>query len=166
MENHCIIIFGVSGSGKSTVCKLLSELLSLPFLDADEFHSQENIQKMESGTALTDHDRIPWLKAINTSLLEIQNNGFVLACSALKEGYRVILQKNIKKPIWVYLNGSYDQIYHRLKNRKDHFMDPELLQDQFETLEIPEYGIAVSIEYSPREIVNQIIDQISERSKI
>lgn len=156
------IVFGVSGSGKSTIGKLLAEHFSIPFLDADDFHPSDNIQKMRSGTALTDQDRLPWLKTINTILSSQQSAGWVLACSALKESYRQTLSSGFPEIHWILLDGSYQDIFVRLHHRQNHFMNPTLLQDQFDTLEIPEYGFKASIEYSPTEIVHQIIDKISE----
>ncbi len=155
-----VIIFGVSGSGKSTIGKLLAQKLNVPFLDADQFHSNENIEKMNSGIPLTDKDRLPWLFSINERLKNSQNDGWVLACSALKESYRTILNNDLKDIHWVLLNGDFDQIASRMAERKDHFMSPSLLKSQFETLEIPEYGIEVSIDYSPSQIVQQILDHI------
>jgi carbohydrate kinase (thermoresistant glucokinase family) len=162
MNKQCLIIFGVSGCGKSTIGQLLSDQLTLPFFDADDFHSKENIRKMNSGIPLTDADRLPWLQSINNHLVKNQNQGFILACSALKESYRKLLETQIDQITWVYLKGEFDQIYERLNNRKGHFMDPDLLQDQFDTLQIPDYGIMIPIDYSPAEIVQQIINHISE----
>ncbi len=162
MIPHCIIVLGVSGAGKSTVSKLLSNSLSIPFLDADDFHPKENILKMKSGIPLNDADRLPWLKTINDALHKKKETGFVLACSALKEEYREILQSNIDTIKWVYLYGDFDLISSRIRTRENHFMNPDLLKDQFDTLEIPEYGFKVSIEYPPKEIVQQIINHISE----
>ena len=33
---------GVSGSGKSTIGKLLSQEFNIPFFDGDDFHPKEN----------------------------------------------------------------------------------------------------------------------------
>ena len=52
---------GVSGSGKSTVGKLLSTKTGALFFDGDDFHPKENIRKMASGTPLNDEDRRGWL---------------------------------------------------------------------------------------------------------
>ena len=81
---------GVTGSGKSTIGKLLAERLAWVFLEADEFHSPENIAKMHNGIPLTDADRLPWLDAIHARLvaLHAQGKDVVLACSALKQSYR------------------------------------------------------------------------------
>ena len=59
---------GVSGSGKTTVGKALAEQLGFPFLDADDFHPQQNIAKMQAGKALNDTDRQPWLEQLNLEL--------------------------------------------------------------------------------------------------
>ena len=57
-----IIIFGVSGAGKTTVGKLLARELGWRFIEADDFHPAANIEKMRSGHPLTDEDRWPWLE--------------------------------------------------------------------------------------------------------
>ena len=61
MKNQIIFIIGVSGSGKTTIGKLLSKKTNLPFFDADDFHPKENIAKMNAGIPLNDTDRTPWL---------------------------------------------------------------------------------------------------------
>ena len=73
---------GVSGSGKSTIGKLLAERLSLRFFDGDDFHSEKNVQKMSLGQPLTDHDREDWLASL--AELIFAEKPIVLACSALK----------------------------------------------------------------------------------
>ncbi len=156
-----IIVLGVSGSGKSTVASLLSQHLNVPFIEADDFHPEANIYKMKSGIPLNDSDREPWLKALNQHMKDYSVTGFVLACSALKEPYREILMHGIPSIHWVYLDGNFEQIYHRMQQRS-HFMKPKMLQSQFEALEIPKYGIHCSIDYPPEEIVNQILNQLSE----
>lgn len=116
---------------------------------------------MKSGTPLNDEDRKPWLDTLNSELHKRSETGFVLACSALKEQYRKLLSDGIWGIRWIYLDGSFDTIFKRMKER-EHFMKPEMLQSQFDALEIPEYGIHCSIEYPPEEIVNQILEQLSE----
>src|SRR5688572_26054973 len=93
-----IVVFGVTGCGKSTVGRLLARELSLPFYDADNFHPDANVRKMAKGIPLTDKDRAPWLEnlAYQMKLWEKEKGGAVLACSALNERYRSILQTDGK----------------------------------------------------------------------
>ena len=41
-----LVVGGVSGVGKSTIGALLSQVLGLPFYDADDYHPAPNIEKM------------------------------------------------------------------------------------------------------------------------
>ena len=63
-----IIIFGVSGAGKTTVGKLLARELGWRFIEADDFHPAANIEKMRSGHPLTDEDRWPWLDCLRKQI--------------------------------------------------------------------------------------------------
>lgn len=153
-----MIIIGVSGCGKTTIGKLLADKIQLPFIDADDFHPEENIQKMTNGIALTDQDRLPWLQNINAALKNYtEQKGAILACSALKESYRTRLSEGIDAIDWIYLQGDIHLIRARMERRANHFMDVNLLQSQFETLEEPSHGLHISVEKSPEEIVTQIL---------
>ena len=142
---------GVTACGKSTVGKLLAQQLSIPFIEGDEFHPPENITKMSTGTPLTDEDRYPWLEALSRELkIHEQKGGAVLACSALKEVYREILQREVHEKItWIYLEGSESILRERIRKRNGHFMPEELLHSQLITLEIPSYAYCFSIEKEP-----------------
>ncbi|MBD2253310.1 gluconokinase [Nostoc parmelioides] len=157
-----IIIMGVSGSGKTTIGKMLAESLHWEFYDADSFHSLENIEKMRRGIPLDDADRIPWLQSLQTAITNwLQNNrNVVLACSALKASYRqfLLLDTDIKL---VYLQGTFELIQTRLKKREHHFMNVELLTSQFASLEEPDDVIRVDISQSPQVIVQAIITMIN-----
>ncbi|MDY7020969.1 MAG: gluconokinase [Cyanobacteriota bacterium] len=153
-----IIVMGVSGSGKTEIGQQLAESLDFQFKDADEFHSHENIDKMEKNIPLTDEDRQPWLETIQTEIdrwLQ-QNQNVVLGCSALKAKYRQMLWRDSENMKLVYLQGSYTLIEERLKNRQDHFMKADLLKSQFSDLEEPKEGIWIDISQTPSEIVKQI----------
>ncbi|CAL2081746.1 decarboxylating NADP(+)-dependent phosphogluconate dehydrogenase [Tenacibaculum sp. 190524A05c] len=161
--SNLIVVMGVSGCGKSTIGNSLSQRMEIPFLDADDFHPKANIEKMSRGEALTDNDRLPWLQALNAELkTRIKSGGAILACSALKEEYRKILSDNITTIQWVFLEGSFDLIKKRIETRSNHFMDATLLQSQFDTLEIPNYGIKVSCEKSPEDITNEILREMQK----
>jgi len=162
MGVNIIYIMGVSGSGKTTIGKLLSEKISIPFFDADEFHSTANKEKMKTGKPLTDEDRSGWLITLNQLAREQQEKqGAIIACSALKEKYRKILSAGIAAPvIWVFLQGNYELILERMKTRTGHFMPPEMLSSQFETLETPSKAITVDVAGSPEKIVATVISKI------
>ena len=154
-----VIVGGVSGSGKSTIGKLLSEKLKLPFYDGDDFHPQSNIEKMANGQALTDQDRQPWLLELAEHLsLWQKQGGAVLACSAFKESYRKTLSSIEKDQIhWVILTASEALLKERLANRRDHFFDQRLLDTQLAALETPDYGLVIDVASSVEETVEQII---------
>lgn len=156
------IVMGVSGSGKSTIGKMLASKLNWGFSDGDAFHSPANIEKMSKGIALTDADRIPWLEAMENAIaLWLQEDrNMVLACSALKSSYRQILLCDAQQVRLVYLKGSFESIRKRLETRQNHFMNQDLLESQFATLEEPESAICVDISQSPDAIVQQIIQNL------
>jgi len=158
---HLIIIMGVSGTGKSTIGEMLSEKLQLPYHDADNFHPEANVQKMRQGIPLQDQDREPWLHLLSDKLEEWSTTGAILACSALKEKYRLTLSKSNQLPInWVHLAGSFDIIRQRMLARSDHFMPDSLLQSQFDALETPDYAIRIDITDKPDVIVEQIMTNL------
>jgi gluconokinase len=155
-----VIIFGVSGAGKTTVGKLLARELGWRFLEADDFHPATNIKKMRSGHPLTDEDRWPWLERlrqrIGDSLAAGQNA--VLACSALKRVYRDRLRVSDEVK-FVFLRGDYARVEKQLRSRHGHFMDPALLRSQFDDLEEPqrdENVLTIELGRTPEQIVRAI----------
>ncbi len=162
-----IFIIGVSGVGKSTIGNLLSKKYSISYFDGDDYHSEENIKKMSKGQSLNDDDRYGWLLTLNQlakKQLKVQN--CIIACSALKEKYRDLLSKDIETNVkWVLLDGSFDQVLNRLKNREDHYMPISLLKSQFKTLEKPINALKIDIGLTTEEIVETIKKQIFNKSE-
>lgn len=148
---------GVSGTGKTTIGKLLSKAHGYPFFDGDDYHPKENIEKMSSGQPLNDNDRKSWLQSLNTLAHNQLKSGAIIACSALKEKYRNTLSLGITEQIvFIYLKGTFEHVKNRLESRKGHFMSSVLLQSQFDTLEEPDDAIEISIELSPEKIIKTI----------
>lgn len=154
-----VLVMGVSGSGKTTIGRLLADVLGWSFQDADEFHPLTNVEKLRRGMPLTDEDRLPWLRQLRRLIrgwIQAQRP-VVLACSALTCRYREILLEGVEDRVrLVYLKGSLDLIERRLAGRKNHFMDRDLLASQFETLEEPGEALVVDIDDSPDRIVAHI----------
>ncbi|XP_070761177.1 probable gluconokinase [Enoplosus armatus] len=151
------IIMGVSGCGKSTLGAFLSEKLGWPLHEGDDFHPQENIEKMARGEPLTDQDRLPWLLKLHEVIKRERCSGSnaLVACSALKHLYRQILlygskalapssapDQDIPPPtspdvFFLFLHGDYDLLYQRMVARNGHYMREHLLRSQFDVLEPP-----------------------------
>lgn len=154
-----LLIMGVTGSGKSSVGSTLAKRLGWVFLEADDFHSAANKEKMHRGMHLTDADRLPWLDAIHAELQHqtAAAKNVVLACSALKEEYRRRLTAGLDVKL-VYLQGSRKLIADRLQHRAGHFAGEAILDDQFATLEEPgNDALIVDIQETPEEIVEKIL---------
>ena len=155
-----IIIFGVSGAGKTTVGKLLARELGWHFIEADDFHPAINIEKMRNGRPLTDEDRRPWLERLRQEIEQslVVRKDVVLACSALKRAYRDRLRVSDAAQ-FVFLRGDYALVENQLRGRHGHFMSAALLQSQFDDLEEPrpdENALTIELGRTPEEIVKEI----------
>ena len=155
-----VIVFGVSGAGKTTIGKLLAQEVGWHFYEADDFHSRANIEKMHRGIPLSDEDRWPWLESLRQLIersLEAGENA-VLACSALKRAYREPLRVSDEVK-FVFLHGDYALIEKQLRQRRGHFMSPELLRSQFADLEKPkpdEDLVTIELGRTPQQLVDEI----------
>jgi gluconokinase len=165
-----VIVFGVSGAGKTTIGKLLAEELGWQFYEADDFHPRANIEKMRSGLPLTDEDRWPWLERLREQIMRslAAKENAVLACSALKRVYREHLRVSgdVK---FVFLRGDYALIERQLRRRRGHFMNPALLQSQFADLEEPqpdEDVLTIDLGRSPQELVDEIKAKLNLRTTV
>jgi gluconokinase len=156
-----LLVMGVTGSGKTTIGRLLAERLGWTFLDADDFHSADNKQKMGRGVGLTESDRIPWLDVTHAELRRLDASGrnIVLACSALRDDYRRRLLAGVSGTV-VYLTGPEAVIRARVRQRPGHFAGESILRDQFTTLEEPANAIAVSVTAPVEQIVTSILARL------
>ncbi len=115
---------------------------------------------MHSGYPLTDEDRWPWLERLREQIKRSVAAGenAVLACSALKRAYRDRLRVS-EEVKFVYLRGDFALVEKQLRSRRRHFMDPDLLQSQFDDLEEPqpdEHVLTVQLGGTPEEILIEI----------
>ena len=150
------LIMGVAGSGKTTIAQKLTEEINAFLIEADDYHSKNNIKKMSSGIPLNDEDRYDWLVKIREEIIKRQKTqNLVVTCSALKEKYRSIL--NVKNYYLVYLKINKETARKRINNRRDHFMPDSLVESQFSILEEPKKAITLDQSLNPNEMVNQLM---------
>ena len=158
--NRVYVMMGVSGCGKTSVGQALAERLDCPFYDGDDFHPPENVAKMSNGMPLNDDDRYPWLVRLHDLIGEhlVRGETAVLACSALKKRYRDQLRAGNDGLVIVYLAGSYELIWERMTRRQDHYMKAEMLQSQFDALEVPAASEALIVNIAQG--IDTIVDSI------
>jgi carbohydrate kinase (thermoresistant glucokinase family) len=145
-----VLVMGVTGSGKSTIGRLLAARLGLSFHDADEYHPPANRAKMAADIPLSDADRWPWLEHLAELAADWESQGgAVLACSALKQAYRDVLLKQVQAARIVYLDLSRVDAELRLEARRgQHAIVREfarLLDGQYRDLEPPDQARALRV---------------------
>jgi len=163
MSPRLLIVMGVSGSGKSTIARMLAETIEGTYLDGDDYHPKKNIDKMSQGIPLNDDDRWPWLE-IFAKAMSKQTNKTIGACSALTKAYREHLTKAAGEPIlFIYLDGSKELLLERMSSRDGHFMPSSQLDNQLETLEKPdssELSLHVDISNTTQQIVTELLTKL------
>jgi gluconokinase len=169
LSPRCVIVMGVSGSGKTTVGLTMAERWGDEFLEADELHSANNVHKMASGIPLNDDDRWPWLRAIGQQLRDAAAAGHctVTACSALKRDYRNLLREYVPTAFFVELDGPVDLVAERVLSRHHEYMSASLLHSQYATLEpleADELGLRVDASLGVDEIVSVVERALGARS--
>jgi gluconokinase len=160
-----VIVMGVSGVGKSTVAKGISTTMGWTFAEGDAFHPAANITKMESGHALTDEDRWPWLRLIGDWISAEAEEGrsAVITCSALRRAYRDLLREGRPSVRFCHLVGGEDLIGDRMAHRQGHFMPASLLHSQYATLEPlepDEPGVVVPVDGEAAEVLRRVLDAL------
>ena len=166
-----LVVMGVSGSGKTTIGKMLADRFGWAFEEGDLLHPEANVAKMHAGIPLTDKDREPWLEAVRLWIDKQREQGKpgIIACSALKRAYRDFLRQNRNEVHLIYLRGSRELIAQRLARRRGHFMPAKLLESQFAALQEPkddEVAIIAGDALPPGAIVDEIISQLLSKGLI
>ena len=160
------VVMGVAGSGKSVIGAALAHALGVEFVEGDEYHSPENVERMSRGVPLTDDDRAGWLGSLAARIREAKDAGvgLVVSCSALKRSYRDILRAGAGDLSFVFLEGERALIAERLAGRREHFMPISLLNSQLAALEDPspdENAWVGDIRKSPQELVTAFLARVS-----
>jgi len=156
------VVMGVSGSGKSSLGQQLAAALQVPFIEGDQFHSEENIARMRNGIALGDAERADWLQTLAGEIgrARQQHGGYVLSCSALKRSYRDRLRQGDPALRLAHLHGDTALLAQRMAGRNAHFMPPALLASQLaalQALQADEAGLVLDIRHSSAEILASIL---------
>ena len=159
-----VVVMGASGSGKTTIGRLLAQRLECEFLDADDFHPPSNVAKMAAGVPLEDADRWPWLERLNKELhrREVSGRSAVLACSALKQSYRDRLAAGLARFELVYLRASAELLRARVADRTHRYMPASLLDSQLATLEPPARAIEVDAAQLPERCIELAATALSK----
>lgn len=160
-----VILMGVTASGKSTIAAELVRLTGWSFAEADDYHSPANKAKMHAGLPLNDADRTPWLASLHGVIVEWVNKGEngIMTCSALKQAYRDVLTGGLPEGTcrFVLLEAPFGVLEERIRHRPGHFMNPDLLQSQIDTLELPHDAIRVKAVGPPSEVAQHILNQLA-----
>lgn len=137
---NVFILMGVSSTGKSSIGTAVAQRLNLKLIDGDDLHPRANIVKMAQGIALNDEDRTPWLERINDAVFSLtqKNEQGIIICSALKKAYRDRIRQGNPHVYFLFLQGSFELVLERMRQRQGHFMKAEMLKSQFDTLEVPQ----------------------------
>ncbi|RLQ89362.1 adenylyl-sulfate kinase [Notoacmeibacter ruber] len=156
---------GVSGAGKSTLAVMLADRLDVPFIEADDYHSDEARDLMSRGIGLNDEHRTPWLDRVGAAARESADaaDGIVIACSALRRIYRDRLRRYLPATKFVFLNGAPDLIAERLKGRQNHFVGQSLLESQLnvlEPLEPDEPGVTLDLSETLDALVDEALRKL------
>ena len=162
-----VVVMGVSATGKTTVGEAVAADLGYEFIEGDDYHPRANIDKMSKGIALTDEDRMPWLKALSALMARRHALGTstVLTCSALRRSYRDVLRASVPggDVFFVHLHAPFDVLERRMAQRTKHFMPTSLLVSQFQTLEPledDEAGVLVDVSASPDVVARTTVQAV------
>lgn len=163
-----IILMGVTASGKSTIAAELVRRTGWSFAEADDYHSEANKLKMHAGIPLTDADRMPWLASLHQVIANWYRDGRdgIMTCSALKQSYRDTLVRDIPSGVcrFVLLEAPPAVLEERIRERPGHFMNPDLLQSQIDTLEQPKNALRVDATGTPAAVAENILNQLAPAS--
>lgn len=145
-----LVVAGPSGSGKSIVAQEIGRELSLPVIDADDYHSRAAVDRMKNGTALTDEYRENWAERIIGGMIAWRRRGesVIIACSCLRRRTRDRFRTYVHEARIVggqvmiaWLDVSPEVLKTRLQHREEertHFFPASLLGSQLDSAQPPD----------------------------
>ena len=140
-----LIFMGVSGSGKSTYARLIADAYGWPFIEADDYHPDENVAKMSAGQPLTDEDRVEWLNRLCEAISAHSAGPTVATCSALTPFVQDTLSAKLPSPpVYICMEADESAIRTRMNARDDHYMPSSLLASQLAALSVPGSAIRIA----------------------
>jgi carbohydrate kinase (thermoresistant glucokinase family) len=162
MKPTVLVIMGVSGCGKTAVALALAARLGWAFQEGDALHPPANVEKMRSGTPLTDADRWPWLDRVAAWIDARRAAGWtgIITCSALKRAYRDRIIGSRANVRLIYLHGDRALLAARVAARHHEYMPASLLDSQLATLEPPgpaENPISLDVTPPPEVLADEAI---------
>lgn len=147
---YALIVAGPSGSGKSVVAEEIGRELSLPVIDADDYHSREAVDLMKSGTPLADDYRESWAERIIGGMVTWRRRGesVIIACSCIRRRTRDRFRTYVNEArivggqvVIAWLDVSPGVLKERLLHREDertHFFPASLLPSQLSAVQTPD----------------------------
>jgi gluconokinase len=164
-----IILMGVSGCGKTTNARALADKLNIRFVEGDALHPPDNVAKMSTGTPLTQCDREPWLEAVRIEADKMHEAGedVIVTCSALSKASRKTLATDRPHLELIHLTAPKALLAERLAQRKDHYLPPQLLQSQLDSLEAPtsSEALEVSVDQPVDSVMKTIIQHLQNQQR-
>ncbi len=147
---YALIVAGPSGSGKSVVAEEIGRELSLPVIDADDYHSREAVDLMKSGIPLADEYRESWAERIIGGMVAWRRRGesVIIACSCIRRRTRDRFRTYVNEArivggqvVIAWLDVSPDVLKQRLLRREEehtHFFPASLLPSQLGAVQTPD----------------------------
>lgn len=148
---------GVTGSGKTTVGRIVAARLDAPFIDADDLHTEAAVAAMRAGRPLADAERAPWLHRVRAAVEALGDGPVVLACSALKRSYRDVLRDGVPGLTYVDLDVDPATLAQRLSTRTGHFAGADLLPSQLAALEVGDDVVRVPATGTPDDVADRVL---------
>ncbi len=171
---NLVVVFGLSGSGKSFLSRILHEELGYEWLRSDVVRkemmgiSPEQKAKAEFGKGIYTEDitrRVYREMVRRAKELVAEGKRVVLDATFLKRWQRDLVRENFEKPLFILASASEEEIRRRLSNRRDvSDADFSIYLKQKEVFEPPEEVeyVVVNTERGREELLSVLKDLVKD----